>query len=87
MIISYGIEGGKSASASLKKTLEVQHLKVVETRPMLTFPSAGYDPVYLAPAVQSAMQGVLADECVEAWSAQKDEISKGFHELKELMFS
>jgi hypothetical protein len=83
MIISYGIHGGKTESDALKTTLEVQQLKVVETRLMLAFSAFGHTPAYTAPAVQSALQGVLADECVEAWAAQEDEISKGFNGLKE----
>jgi NAD(P)H-dependent FMN reductase len=87
MIISYGIQGGKTASDALKTTLEVQQLKVVETRPMLAFPTLGHTPPHTAPWVQSALQGLLADECLEAWAAQKDEISKGFNELKELVIT
>jgi hypothetical protein len=78
MIVSYGTRGNKTASDSLNTTLEVQQMKVVETRPMLAFPTAGYGPPYVAPAAQSAMQGVLVAECVEAWTAKKDEISKDF---------
>jgi hypothetical protein len=51
---------------------------------MLAFPTLGHTPPHMAPSVQSAMQGVLADECVEAWGAQEGAISKGFNDLKEL---
>jgi hypothetical protein len=54
---------------------------------MLAFPSTGYNPPYSAPAVQNVHQGVLAEECVEAWASQKGEISKGSHELKELVIA
>jgi NAD(P)H-dependent FMN reductase len=39
LIISYGIQGGTTASDALKTSFEVQQLKVAETRPMLKSPA------------------------------------------------
>jgi hypothetical protein len=50
---------------------------------MLAFPSAGYNPPYSAKCAPRR----AAEECVEAWAAQKGEISKGLRDLKELVIT
>jgi len=86
-IISYGIQGGKTAAESLKITFNIMKLRVVATMPALRFPG-DIIPAYGVPmtAVQ-AMSGQLAEESLASWADQKDEISKGFGELKEMLMA
>jgi len=83
LIISYGIFGGNLASSSLKQTLEGMHLQVMDTRPQLAFPGRDAENHNMSPTLISAMGGVLDDTAVNAWALQKDELVKGFGELKE----
>jgi hypothetical protein len=71
-LISYGIQGGKAASDALKTALEVQKLKVVETKPQLTFP-ADEVAVPMAPFVQYA----VAKECIEVGLGRKTRSRRG----------
>jgi len=85
LIVSYGIKGGSVASDHLKKTLEGMHLQVVETRPQLEFPGADPTQHNMSPSLMAAMGGVLAEPAKEAWVSKKDELLKGFGELKQLL--
>ena len=85
LIISYGIMGGDKASDSLKITLESMYVHVVETRPMLAF--AKNEPVTggMPWDMIQASQGKLGDDSAKKWAEKKDDILKGFGELKEFL--
>ncbi|PVH89672.1 flavo protein [Cadophora sp. DSE1049] len=85
LIISYGIMGGDEASNSLKITLESMYVHVVETRPMLAF--AKNEPITSGMPwdMVQASQGKLGDESVKEWAEKKNDIIKGFGELKEFL--
>ncbi|KAK0125400.1 hypothetical protein ONS95_000584 [Cadophora gregata] len=85
LIISYGIMGGDKASDSLKITLESMYVHVVETRPMLAF--AKNEPITggMAWDMVQASQGKLGQDSVKEWAEKKDEVIKGFAELKEFL--
>lgn len=81
LIITYGIMGGTNASEQLKTVLTGMKLKVVETRPSLSFHGGG-----AGPDMYQAMSGVLPEASTNDWEAEKkDEILKGYGELKELL--
>jgi NAD(P)H-dependent FMN reductase len=84
LIITYGIKGGKTANAQLKDVLTCMKLKVVETRPQLTFRGEGMAEVGLAGG-----QGVLGPETKKDWEDATTEsgkdILKGYGELIELL--
>jgi len=83
MIVSYGIMGGKSASDSLKKTLEGMHLQVVDTRVSLTFPDADPAQQHMSPGLLGAIGGKLIDTVAEQWKKEsKDEFLKAYGELQ-----
>ncbi|KAK1767488.1 NAD(P)H-dependent FMN reductase LOT6 [Phialemonium atrogriseum] len=80
-IVSYGIEGGKTASEQLNHTLTMLTLRVAATRPALRFFGDH------GPEMQSAVfQGKAGPESRKEW-AEKDsvDILKAFAELKELL--
>lgn len=80
-IITYGIIGGTNASAQLKTVLTGMKLKVVETRPNLSFHGGG-----AGPDMYQAMAGVLPEASTNDWETEKkEEILKGYGELKELL--
>jgi len=78
LIISYGIMGGKHASEQLKTVLTGMKMKVSETTPQLGFAGAS-----AGPDMYAAMKGELGEASKKAWTEGKDEILKGFTELKE----
>lgn len=81
LIVSYGIMGGGNASDQLKTVLEGMKLRVCGVRPQLGFKGAqkGTD-------MYAAMQGILGEETVELWNAEKKgEVIKGVEELEALL--
>jgi len=84
LIITYGIQGGKTASASLKDVITCMKLKVVETRPQLVFKGEGMSEVMLAGG-----KGELGPETKKNWEDATTEsgkdILKGYEELVELL--
>lgn len=83
LIISYGIQGGRPASDSLKMSLaQAIYAHVVETRPMLSF--AKNEPFeYGMPLdMRLASTGKLGEQTLKEWVDKKPEIVKGFEELK-----
>ncbi|KAH7342751.1 NADPH-dependent FMN reductase [Rhexocercosporidium sp. MPI-PUGE-AT-0058] len=85
LIISYGIMGGDNASDSLKITLESMYAHVAETRPMLSF--AKNEPITAGMPwdMIQASQGKLGEDTAKDWAQKKEEIVKGFGELKEFL--
>jgi NAD(P)H-dependent FMN reductase len=78
-IVTYGIMGGSQASEQLKGVLTGMKLKVVETRPQLSFVGGPYGE-----DLKQAFGGVLAATTQEEWTKEKKvEIVKGVEELKE----
>ncbi|KAH9216897.1 flavoprotein-like protein [Leptodontidium sp. 2 PMI_412] len=85
LVISYGIMGGDKASDSLKITLESMYVHVVETRPMLSF--AKNEPITAGMPwdMIQASQGKLGEDSVRDWVQKKEDIEKGFGELKDFL--
>jgi NAD(P)H-dependent FMN reductase len=80
-IITYGIHGGKTSSNALKVTLEGMKLRVVETRPQLTFQGEGMEETMVA-----AGQGKLGPKTLKHWEETGPEsILKAFDELVKLL--
>jgi NAD(P)H-dependent FMN reductase len=82
-VVSYGIQGGKTASEQVSTTLKGMKLRVAETRPNLGFAraTAGTD-------CWSAMgEGVLGEESRELWTQgeNKEQLLKTFDEVRELL--
>jgi NAD(P)H-dependent FMN reductase len=83
MIVSYGIMGGKSASDSLKTTLQGMHLQVVDTRVSLTFPDADPANHNMSPGLLGAIGGKLIDPVANSWKTEaKEELLKAYGELR-----
>jgi NAD(P)H-dependent FMN reductase len=78
-IVTYGIQGAKHASESLKTILEGMKLRVVPTRPNLKFAGLpAMDEVYAAAA------GSLGEKTLKEWEESeevKKELLDGFGEL------
>ncbi|KAG4436161.1 hypothetical protein IFR05_008365 [Cadophora sp. M221] len=85
LVISYGIMGGDKASDSLKITLESMYVHVIETRPMLFF--AKNEPVTAGMPwdMIQASKGKLGEDTVRDWAQKKEEIIKGFGELRDFL--
>ncbi|KAJ4258250.1 hypothetical protein NW762_008399 [Fusarium torreyae] len=79
LIISYGIMGGKTASAQLDGSLKGMKLNVVETRPALSFHGGAGPDLWLAGA------GELGEDTKKDIVAETPTILKAFGELKDLM--
>ena len=79
-ILTYGIIGGSTASFNLKRTFEGMKLRVVPTRPRLTFVGGGYG----ADTQGAISTGNLGEESKKLW-AQDKTIVKAFEELVELL--
>jgi NAD(P)H-dependent FMN reductase len=83
LIVTYGIHGGKISSDSLQKTLEGMKLRVVETRPQLTYAGPGMDETFATTAT-----GTLGPKTMKLWEEEgKEPLLKGFKELVELLES
>jgi len=81
LVISYGIQGGKTANAHLAGTLTGMKLRVAETKPQLTFKGEGMTEVMI-----SANQGKIGPLTLEDWEKTAPEgLLKGFGELIELL--
>ncbi|OHF02500.1 NADPH-dependent FMN reductase [Colletotrichum orchidophilum] len=78
-VVSYGIMGGKSASAQAQKTLEGMKLRVAPTRPALAF-AGGPGPDLVA-----AMGGEIGEESRKKWEGESETLLQAFGELKELL--
>ncbi|KAL3426984.1 NADPH-dependent FMN reductase [Phlyctema vagabunda] len=75
LIVTYGIQGGSSASSSLKTTFTGMKLKVVETRPQFSFADMG-------DAFAAMGTGDIPEATAKLWAETgKDELLKGFSEL------
>jgi NAD(P)H-dependent FMN reductase len=85
LIVSYGIMGGKTASASLTTTLAGMHLQVVESKPSFEFPDRDAANHNSSPSLTSALGGELHEDSKKAWGADTVELLKGYGELKELL--
>ncbi|KAL2075614.1 hypothetical protein VTL71DRAFT_557 [Oculimacula yallundae] len=85
LIISYGVMGGDKASDSLKITLESMNVHVVETRPMLAFAKNEPFTAGMPWDMIQATQGKLGEESAREWDQTKEEILRGFGELKEFL--
>ncbi|KAK6221628.1 hypothetical protein QIS74_04500 [Colletotrichum tabaci] len=81
LIVSYGIMGGKSASESLKTTLEGMRLQVVEPRPAFEFPERNAEQHNMSPGLMGAMGGRLVDSVVADWKTKTDELLSGYNNL------
>jgi NAD(P)H-dependent FMN reductase len=81
MVVSYGIQGGKTASEQVCKVLGGMELRVTATRPNLAF----FEPH--GPDLYAAMlQGELGEVTRKKWSeVDKEVILKAFDELKTLL--
>ncbi|KAF4998882.1 hypothetical protein FGRMN_2813 [Fusarium graminum] len=79
MIVSYGILGGKTASAQLDGTLKGMKLRVAETRPALSFHGN------VGPDLWLAGEGKLGDDTRKDILAEAPTILTAFGELKDLM--
>ncbi|PGH16625.1 hypothetical protein AJ80_05127 [Polytolypa hystricis UAMH7299] len=78
LIVSYGILGGTNASAQVKTVLTGMKMKVVETRPALSFTGGNGPDLYKAMG-----EGVLGEDTRKAWEGEKvEELRKAFEELK-----
>jgi len=81
LIVTYGIQGGKTSSESLEKTLKGMKLRVVETKPQLKYAGPGMDDMYAATGT-----GVVGPNSLKLWEEEgKEPLLKGFAELVELM--
>lgn len=81
LIVTYGIMGGSVSSESLNKTLNGMKLRVVETRPMLSYAGPGMEEMFTA-----AGTGKVGPRSLELWENEsKDTLLKGFGELVELL--
>jgi NAD(P)H-dependent FMN reductase len=83
LIVSYGIMGGSSASASLKTTLEGMRLQVVETRPSFEFPERNPKQHNMSPGLMGAVEGMLVDSVVKDWRTRTSELLQGYRQLVE----
>jgi len=85
MIISYGTFGGVPAAEALTQNLESMGCVVVNTKPALFF--ARVEPVVMGMSadLMSAAQGKVGEASLAAWGEKKDEILKGFEEVKTLL--
>lgn len=72
--------GGSTSSFNLKRTFEGMKLRVVATRPQLTFVGGAYG----ADTQGAVTAGVLGEESKKAW-AKDETIGKAFEELVELL--
>ncbi|WYZ42176.1 hypothetical protein EsH8_V_001071 [Colletotrichum jinshuiense] len=81
LIVTYGITGGKSASESLKTTLEGMRLQVVEPRPAFEFPDRNPEQHNMSPGLIGAMEGKLVDSVVADWQKKTDDLLSGYQEL------
>jgi len=81
MIVSYGGHGGKHASESLKTTLEGMKLRLVKTRPTLSF-HGGQGPDMFS----AAGTGELGEDTRKDWEEDNQkEVLEGVTELEQLM--
>jgi NAD(P)H-dependent FMN reductase len=82
LIVTYGIMGATNASEQLKAVLTGMKLKVIETRPGLSFANGAAGPdMYTAVGT-----GELGQETKDLWDKEKkDELLKGFRELVEAL--
>lgn len=80
-IVSYGIQGGKTANAQLQNTLNLMKLRVAATRPALAFDA------HSGPEMELPMlKGQIGPKARERWTEKESgEILKAFGELKELL--
>ncbi|KAL1993633.1 hypothetical protein VTN49DRAFT_2302 [Thermomyces lanuginosus] len=79
-IVSYGMQGGKHASAALALSLEtVLKMRVAPTRPQLAF-GGGFE----GDGSKAAIQGELGERSIKEWEENggKDDILKAWSELK-----
>lgn len=81
LVVTYGIMGGSSSSAQLAKTLAGIKLRVVETKPQLTYAGPVMDEMFATTAT-----GKLGPNTVALWEKDGTEpLLKGFAELIELL--
>ena len=82
LIVTYGGMGGPNASETLNKVLTGMKLRVVETRPTLSF--AGWPDK--SEMIAASRQGKVGMKTLEHWEEEgKEPLLKGFGELIELM--
>lgn len=82
VVVSYGIQGGKTASAQLSGILEAMKLRVAPTKIQLDFPGG------VGPELFGAMnKGILGEDTKKSWNeaAVKDELFKGWIEFVGLL--
>lgn len=81
MVVSYGIQGGKIASESLKTTLEGMKLRLVKIRPALPFHGGPGPDMFGA-----AGKGELGEDSRKDWEEdKKKDVLEGVAELEQLM--
>jgi NAD(P)H-dependent FMN reductase len=81
MVVSYGTQGGKIASESLKTTLEGMKLRVVKTRPALPFHGGPGPDMF-----DAVGKGELGEDTRKDWEEdKKKDVLEGVAELEELM--
>jgi len=81
MIVSYGVQGGKNASESLKVTLEGMKLRVVKVRPALPFHGGPGPDLF-----DAAGKGELGEDSRKDWEEdKKKDVLDGVAELEQLM--
>jgi NAD(P)H-dependent FMN reductase len=82
LIIGYGAGGANDASDSLKNTLEGMQCKTTATRPWLVFSTEEKNEMGVSKDVKLTWEGKLGDYSLKKWQNQREEITKGFGELK-----
>ena len=81
LIVTYGIFGGSVSSEALNKTLNGMKLRVVETRPQLSYAGPGMADMFAATGT-----GKIGPNTIELWEKEsKEPLLKGFAELVELL--
>jgi len=81
LIVTYGIKGGSNSNDQLKTTFDGMKLRVVETRPKLSYAGPGMEEMFAATST-----GKIGEKTLELWEKEnKEELLKGFGELVELL--
>ncbi len=82
LVVSYGIQGGKTASEQVNNILRQMGLRVTATRPNLVFFGSHGPELYSA-----MLQGQLGEQTRKQWTEEESvNILKGFGELRALLF-
>ncbi|KAK2774308.1 hypothetical protein FQN52_004292 [Onygenales sp. PD_12] len=81
LVVSYGVQGGISASEQMTHTLEGMGLKISKAKPQLGFRNGGQGPDLF-----ETMKGTLPDTTKELWEKEKvEDVLKGFGEVIDVL--